>query len=100
MLQDHYLKKQSNFSGDFDIFLLRTIHHGHHDFEEIVKIDASQKEYISATKKKVETLLMSLKDDEARLAIIAELADNLLTEKKEKRSTNKSIKQKEVNGES
>ena len=92
ILQSHYLKKVSLFSEDFDVFLLRSMRHGYKDYDEIITIDKEQKKYIAETKEKISFLLGDLRDDNARLSVIAEIVDTLLTKKNKKGENSNQIR--------
>ena len=92
ILQDHYLKKQSRFSNDFDVVLIRSMRHGSRDYDEIVTIDKEQRKYLSGTKDKIDELLNALRDDEARLALLAEIVDEFMANKNKQTKSKKQIR--------
>ncbi len=81
-LQASYLKTKSRFEDDFDIIRLRSMRHGKTENDEIICIDKSTQKYIQANKTEFEKLLKEFDCDETRLALLADLVDDLLEKQK------------------
>ncbi|WP_339137682.1 MAG: hypothetical protein WGN25_06195 [Candidatus Electrothrix sp. GW3-4] len=96
-LQSSYKRQKIKIEGDFDVIWLRTMRHGtNSDCDELVRIDETAKEYISKNKKQLKSLLQELGDESTRLAMLAELLDDTLVERK-KNKIKKRQKPKRVN---
>ena len=81
-LQASYLKTKSRLEDDFDIIRLRSMRHGKTENDEIICIDKSTKKYIQANKAEFQKLLKGFDSDETRLALLADLLDDLLEKQK------------------
>ena len=91
-LRTFYGSNKTKSNGDFDVILLRTIRQGKGEKDEVVCIDKRCNELIKERKKEVMKELNQLPDDKLKLALIAQVADEVLSGSKEsvkpKRKTN------------
>lgn len=82
VLQDHYLQTTAKFGDGFEVIRLRSMRHGKTDHDEIVRINDSTKKYIQSNKEKFQILLSELDSNESRLALLADLVDEFMAQKK------------------
>lgn len=80
-------KKGAIADKDFDVYLLRSVKKGGDFLDEVVAVDTRTAKAIKATKIELVNVLGSLKDKELKLAAIAELVDEFLTEYQEAQKT-------------
>ncbi|MES9901840.1 MAG: hypothetical protein ABW168_04040 [Sedimenticola sp.] len=83
-LRLHY--EGSNFDGDFDVYLLRCVKKGAPDYDEVIAIDRHRHNSIKAVKANIITVLKDA-DVESRMAVLAELVDEVLAERRETTKT-------------
>jgi GTPase SAR1 family protein len=97
IIQDHFIKNKAKFNDSFEIIRLRTSRLGKYDSEndEIITIDPMDKNFIDKYKSEFYSLLDKFKDDESRIAILADIIDEYLSAKK---SNNKKQNGKISNG--
>jgi hypothetical protein len=81
-LRLHYDKSAEKYEGDFEVILLKTLKRGEEPVEEVVAIDKVRHEAIKSVKEEVQAALEKHKDKELRLAILAELVDGYLGDRK------------------
>lgn len=98
-LRLHEKDRTAKMSGDFDVFLLRSIKKGGDIQDEVVAIDKKSEKRISETKQHIFKALNDLPDKELMLGALAEVVNDFLLEYKSKQTakvgTNKSQTVKE-----
>lgn len=77
-LRVHYDGERQKRDVDFDVLLVRTVRKGASERDEVVCIDARTRAAINSTKAAVGRSLAELQDRELKLAVLAELADELI----------------------
>lgn len=82
VLHAYHRKKHQKTNDDFEVIRLRSMRLGKTESEEFVRINDSTKKYIQSNKNKFQCLLDGLDNDESRLALLADLVDDLLAKKK------------------
>ncbi len=83
-LRLHY--EGSNFDGDFDVYLLRCVKKGAPDYDEVIAIDKHRHNSIKTIKANMITALQDA-DVESKMAVLAELVDEVLAERRETTKT-------------
>lgn len=76
----HEKDRSKKMSGDFDVYLLRSIKKGGDFHDEVVAVDKQSAERISATKEVIHQSLNELTDKELMLASLAEIVDEFLVD--------------------
>jgi len=88
-LQFAYEAKLNDKEKDFDVILLRTFRHGKSENDDVVYLDSAYKKMFSEIKEKI---LRILEDDldgkDEKLALLADLVDELLLSKKKNKEDN------------
>ncbi len=82
-LRSFYTSNKTKGDGDFDVILLRTIRQGRGENDEVVPIDKRTNELIKERKEEIINKLNQLPDDKLKLALIAQVADEVLSKNKE-----------------
>jgi len=82
IIQGHFIKNKAKFKGSFDVIRLRSMRYGKSDNDEVITIDESEKEYIEKQKGRFHSLLSQLNNDKYRIAILVDILDEYLSEKK------------------
>ena len=77
-------KKGMKVDSNFDVYLLRSVKKGGEFMDEVVAIDKQTAKNIASTKEDLTKVLQGLNDKELKLAVLAELVDEFLSEYKEK----------------
>ena len=75
----HHHEQHTQSDGDVDIILIKSLHKGGDEIDEIVSLNERTRVAISDSRKKIETLLYELEDNELRLALVAEVTHGFLT---------------------
>ena len=73
-------KREKGSDTDFDVYLLRSIKRGGDFRDELVAVDEKTAKAVSSTRNELEAALNQLSDKELKLAALAELIDQFLTE--------------------
>ena len=89
IIQGHFIKNKAKFKDSFEIIRLRSMRYGKTDNDEVITIEHSEKEYIDNQKEHFYSLLSQLNSDKSRIAILADILDEYLTEKKQKSDSEK-----------
>ena len=84
IIQGYFIKNKAKFKDSFEIIRLRSMRYGKTDNDEIITIDPSEKGYIDKHKKQFYSLLSQLNSDKLRIAVLADILDEFLTEKVQK----------------
>jgi len=84
IIQGYFIENKAKFKDSFEIIRLRSMRYGKTDNDEIITIDLSEKKYIDDQKDKFYSLLSDLNSDKSRIAILADILDGYLTDKKQK----------------
>ncbi len=92
ILQGYFIKNKAKFKDSFEIIRLRSMRYGKTENDEVITIDPSEKEYIENQKEQFYSLLSLLNSDKSRIAILADILDEYLTEKKQESKKVKKIK--------
>jgi hypothetical protein len=87
-LRLHYKDIASEHGEDFDVYLLRSVKKGAPDYDEVVTVDKNRHEAIKTVKKDLLAVL-SQTDDALRMAVIAEIVDEMLSTRHESSDKNK-----------
>ena len=95
-LRLHYDRSAEKLEGDFDVILLKSLKKGQEPIDEVVAIDHARHEAIQEIKNTLKQTLNSHRDGELQLAVLAELVDDFLNERKLSAQT-KSGKTKKTN---
>lgn len=82
-LQFSYEDNATVKGKDFDVILLRTMRRGKSENDEVICVDADLKRYFAKTKESVLRALEELNGNKAKLALLAELVDDLFVSKKQ-----------------
>lgn len=77
-LRLHEKDRTANMTGDFDVYLLRSIKKGGDIVDEVVAIDEKSKKLIKDTREEIQLALANLPDNELMLATLAETVDDFL----------------------
>ena len=77
-LRLHEKDRSAHISGDFDVYLLRSIKKGGEIKDEVVAIDQKNEKQIMATKENIVKSLNELPDKELMLGALAEVVDEFL----------------------
>ena len=88
-LRLHDKDRASKISGDFDVYLLRSIKKGGEIQDEVVAVDQKSIKPISEAKEDILNRLRELPDKEIMLGALAEVVDEFLHEYKQKHITAK-----------
>lgn len=80
-LRVHYDGERQKRDVDFEVLLLRAVRKGASEHDEVVCIDAPTRAAITSARASVESTLAELQDRKLKLALLAELADELLAGK-------------------
>ena len=91
-LKVHYGGENVKQGTDFDVILVRTVRQGSGELDEVVRIDDKVREAIRSTKAELREKLDSLGDEHLQMALIAELAEEMLYDRQS------SDNQKEIAG--
>ena len=84
-LRLHDKDRANKASGDFDVYLLRSIKKGGEIQDEVVAVDKESTKQISHAKEKMRTALEELMDKELMLGALAEVVDEFFIEYKGKK---------------
>jgi len=79
-LNDRYYHMNDQLDDDYDLIRLQIMRLGHADLQTTVPMTKATHEYIAPCKKKVNSMLEKIEDDDMRLYILASLVENCLTE--------------------
>jgi len=90
-LRLHEKDRSAKISGDFDVYLLRSIKKGGDIQDEVVAVDQKSQKHIAETKANIIKTLNKLPDKELMLGALAEVVNDFLTDYKQKQS--KPVKQ-------
>jgi len=85
-LRLHEKDQAARISGDFDVYLLRSIKKGGDIQDEVVAINQDSSKQIAYAKEKIQISLNELPDKELRLGALAELVDEFLHDYKQQQS--------------
>lgn len=90
-LRLHERDRSTQMSGDFDVYLLRSIKKGGDAKDEVVAVDERSAKQIKQAKEKIQLSLGKLQDKELMLGALAEVVDEFLDDYRQKQSkkTNK-----------
>jgi hypothetical protein len=77
-LRLHYDKTRKKISGDFDVYLLKSLKRGGEAIEEVVAVDAKRHEAIQVVKRDLFASIDQYADSELQLAAVAEFLDEFL----------------------
>ncbi|RLA45223.1 MAG: hypothetical protein DRR42_19615, partial [Gammaproteobacteria bacterium] len=83
-LRLHYDKSAASYDNDFDVILLKSLKKGREPIDEVVAIDQARHEAIQGIKSELKSSLDKYKDKELKLAILAELVDDFLSDYRSK----------------
>lgn len=99
-LRVHYDRNAEKLNGDFEVILLKSLKKGCEPIDEVVAIDQARHDAIQDVKSTLRDALKSHSDSELQLAVLAELVDEFLTERRSatssKREKAKKAKLKQV----
>ncbi len=93
-LRLHYDKSAAIYDNDFDVILLKSLKKGQEPIDEVVAIDQARHDAIQGVKAELRSTLDKHKDKELKLAILAELVDDFLSDYR--RQSNKEVKSKKT----
>lgn len=79
-LNTQYCHMNDQFDDGFDFIRLQIMRLGRADHQTTVPIDKATKEYIAPCKKKINSMLEKIEDDDMRLYILASLVEDCLIE--------------------
>ncbi|MBE0448140.1 MAG: hypothetical protein IBX64_08595 [Actinobacteria bacterium] len=85
-LRLHYKDMVSEHGEEFDVYLLRSVKRGAPDYDEVITVDKRRHEAIKSIKKDLLTVL-SQTDDALRMAVIAEIVDEILSVRNKAKDT-------------
>lgn len=77
-LRLHYDKNKGRMSGDFEVYLLKSLKRGGLPTEEVVAVDSNRHQAIKSVKDELSVAIESHTDWELRLAAVAEFVDEFL----------------------
>jgi hypothetical protein len=80
IIQGHFIKNKAKFKDSFEIIRVRSMRYGKSDNDEVITIDPSQKEFLEKCKPEFYSLLSKFKDTKSRIAILADILDEYLSE--------------------
>lgn len=80
IVQGYYVKNKAQFRDSFEIIRLRTMRYGKSDNDEVITIDPSERTFIDNHKPKFYSLLKKFKNPRSRIAILADILDEYLSE--------------------
>ena len=89
-------ERNAQSGGDFEVILIKSLQKGGEEIDEIVSLNEKTKAAISESRKKIEALLYELNDSELRLALIAEVTHEFLTNYRESHFKKPSAPEEEV----
>ncbi len=78
-----HTKKRDKHSGDFDVYLLRSVKTNSEFYDEVVVVDEQKRQSVQATRDSLEATLRELGDNDLKLAALAQVVDTFLAESRE-----------------
>jgi hypothetical protein len=84
LLSYHHKKYQQKRTGNFEVVLLRSVRQGKTENDHVVCIDDDCRKLIAEPKEKIKEILADNLDPNLRMAIIADLVDEILSAKNQK----------------
>ncbi len=88
-LRLHEKDQTARMSGDFDVYLLRSIKKGSDIQDQVVAVDKDSARQIANIKEEVQNTLARLPDKELKLGALAEIVDEFLYDYKQQSQTRK-----------
>ena len=83
IIQGHFIKNKARFKDSFEIIRLRTMRYGKSDNDEVITIDPSEREFIDKRKPEFYSLLRKFKTPKSRIAMLADILDEYLSEQEQ-----------------
>lgn len=86
-LKAHEMDVKNTISGDFDVYLLRSVKKGANSRDQVVAIDPKSMDTLDSSLRVIKKALEKLPDEELQLAVVARLVDDFLGSYNKKRDS-------------
>jgi hypothetical protein len=82
IIQGHFIKNKAKFKDSFEIIRLRTMRYGKSDNDEVITIDPLEREFIDKHKSELQSFMSKI-DPKSRIAMLADILDEYLSEQEQ-----------------